>query len=246
MEEPFLWCLLFAPVDPYWYLIVLFCYYVFFAFLGILGVRFGENGGEKNHKRMLLAGAVISGFAPAVLTFFSERPALFLYRLVYHFVFFVSGIFVIRNKDVLKERLPGLFRVLLPEIILLAAVFYNDKVLDFPFVRETAAFGIVIGILSWAWNDRGSEGRVVLNWLGKNSLYIYLTHNYVTVLFRMFYKRMGIVLPGAIYIVFSLIASLLVCSFVCLMANRLWMLDIFFRPVKTMDKMLKGRHRRIE
>ena len=232
-EEFFFYCLILAPVDPYWYLIVLLYYYIIFYIW--------RDDWKSNiwTKKIFTGCFIISGLAPLIQAGLPGRTIYFVYRILYHSVFFVSGILIAQYKTLLKERLSERCWLLLPTFVFSIAILYYDRLLIVPFVRECTAFGIVFSFLSLFWNHPGLEKWTMLNWLGRNSIYIYLTHNYFTVLFRIVYKKLGITLPSGIYVGSCLITALFLCVCVCVIVKKIWVLNIFFQPTKTIRKLMR-------
>ena len=226
--ESLLYCLILAPVDPYWYLIVLFWYYMLFFALRNTWVN------EKVMKILVVACFLIIQLS------MPGRASYFVYRVLYHLVFFVSGILVEKHKVLLINDHSVFCKMLIP-IMMLAVVVavYYDGLLIVPFVRESLAFGVIFGLMLWFWRFSIRENQGILNWLGRNSLYIYLLHNYITVLFRIVYKKLGGTVPSGIYVILCLLATLGVSCCVCIGVKRVWVLDIFFQPVKTVAKIRK-------
>lgn len=230
-EEPLLYCLLFAPVDPYWYLIVLMYYYILSLFLGDgwksrLGMR-----------RLFIGSFVISGLLPTIQSVLPGRTVYFIYRILYHYVYFVLGILIIKYKAIFRKDLTSFYWLLIPLFTLFIGVFCYDGLLIYPFIRECVALSIICGLLLWFLHDSVWENHSVINWVGQNSIYIYLMHNYITVLIRVLYKKAGIVIPSGIYVIVCLTAAMLICIFICFVVKKIWILDVFFQPVKTAKKI---------
>ena len=120
--------------------------------------------------------------------------------------------------------------------ILVLGVCFND-ILIYPGVHVVIAF-FAIGVfvyleykLKWLANCKS------LIYLGKNSLYIYLMHNYFTVLFRTIYRRLDFEIRGGVYVVGNTIMTIILCLLVCELVKKVWLLDIVFKPIKTVKRV---------
>ena len=107
----------------------------------------------------------------------------------------------------------------------------------YPFVKFVMAATVSLGILSIVLNIKPISKNKLLCYLGKNSLYIYLIHNYITVVLRTVYIRVGLNIPNVIYFIGSIVITLAGCGIGQIICRKIWPLDIFFKPIKTVKRL---------
>ena len=228
----FPYCLLFSPVDPFWYLIVLLIY-------SIIGFVV-ERTNEKVRFCLLCFSFIIS----AIISIW-EREALknaaelrYLYRIGFHFVFFIGGICFIK-KDLL--RFNSKLKAVLLFVITIALLFVKQFFIPTNVIlfNEITAWACIIFLVSLISQIVLVSNNCIISFFGTNSLYIYCLHNFCTVLCRILLKTK--IYNGIIYVCTVFLTTIIICSFAILIINKIKILDIFFMPVKTIDGLRKSK-----
>ncbi len=170
----------------------------------------------------------------------------YLYRILYHGVFFVGGILFFHNKEWLamaSKKGLLLFLIALP-----ACVLYQDNMQKLPMVKELVAWLMILALISLARVVTDYTRRIkVIEYYGKNSLYIYVIHNYLTVIFRTVYNKFNVAVSPLIYITCNTVVAILICVMVCELAKRFTLINLFFQPIKETkhlrDKLFKSKNK---
>ena len=228
----FFYCLAFSPVDPFWYLVVLLLY-------SVAGFSVFRSG-TKVQIVALLVSVVVSTIILRWEIIAAENGDVlrYLYRIAYHFVYFCGGMFFI--KYLCSRFIPKRSFVLPCACILAATTCLTKIIFKMMFLGECCAW-LCIFSLVLIFVDFGALGKNrVLRFFGRNSLYVYLLHNFVTVSARIILKNIKITGGGYLPVVFF--ATLAVCSAIILFVDKILILKIFFKPVKTIQalRMHKG------
>lgn len=228
---PSLICELLLPNTLYWYLFALFYYYLFY-FLVLKRV------GEKACRRIYIISLCLTALMPCLLGRFSE--AAYLYRLVFHFTFFLTGYFLMRQKEKRFERIQS--ATWLPYLAMLCLIIGVGwkTCLRFPCVRLIIVSTIILGLLSIVLTHGKMAKNRVVCYVGENSIYIYIIHNYITSALRMIKQRLDIAISPIPYIAFCLVFTAAMCLLIQQIVQKLWPLDVFFRPVRTL-KRIRGK-----
>lgn len=95
-DDSLIVCLLYKPISPYWYFLVLFEYYIMHVLFDKIHIKYLE----------LVFAVVISGLAPVFWSIGPDKTSSYIFRALFHFVFFYYGILFV---DLYKnERLKEL------------------------------------------------------------------------------------------------------------------------------------------
>lgn len=221
---------LLLPDTLYWYLITLFYYYLLY-FLILCKLT------QKALNWVWVGSVLLSAFMPWISEQFGGLK--YLYKLPFHFSFFLTGYLLMERKGNIQEKLKN--AKWLPCLSLIGIVAGGNKeILIFPFVRVVSAFSVIAGLLHIVLRYETLSKARLLCYFGRNSIYIYVLHNYLTVAMRTIYVKMGFVVPQLIYLVFCLVFAILGCLIIREIVQKLWPLDVFFRPVRTL-KRIRGK-----
>ena len=217
------------PSTLYWYLSALLVYYIVFYLLI-------NRCNKKGLAVVCIIAFIISSFIP----FLQEMLKLngFIYKLLYHFFYFIFGYIVLGHKEKFFEKLGKLFFMPGLSIIFIALFIIFDSITQtIPFIKVIFTMAIILGLLFLVIKLKKLQINQIAAYLGRNSIYIYIIHNYITVALRTLYAKSGSNFPSVIYFVLCLIITLTLCTAVQQIAKRLWLLDIFFKPIKVLDKI---------
>ena len=221
------------PSTLYWYLFALLIYYIVFYLLL-------SKCDEKGLIAVGIIAFVVSLFIPCL-----QEPLKFngfIYKLLYHFFYFLFGYIIIVHKDEVFEKIRSQF--LMPVFSVLSIILFiifEDVTKNVPFVKAIFTLAIILGLLFIVLKLRKLKFNKVIAYLGRNSIYIYLIHNYITVALRALYIKMGFAVPTILYMIICLLVTLLVCSLIQLCCSRISILDVFFRPAKFFDKVITSK-----
>lgn len=228
-EKGLIASLLFYPVGPYWYIYVLMFYYLIFYLIL-------KNMNTLGYAIIIFLSAIVSVFLPSKFV----NEGIFIgrsYQLLYHFVYFLIGYIIYYYKDKIITFLKSSYLMtILSALTVLIYVLAND-IIKIPGIKFIMTCFIVSGILSLALKCSFIYDNKLLCYFGRNSIYIYLVHNYITVALRTLYAKLGLNFPSVIYFVLCLIITLTLCTVIQQIAKKLWLLDIFFKPIKILDKI---------
>jgi fucose 4-O-acetylase-like acetyltransferase len=231
-EFPFWYCLVLSPVDPYWYLLVLACYY--FVFVHMRSERVMKITFE-------ITAVITIIILPYIYRFSGDFRIRHFYRLLYYIPFFLSGRWYVRHCDAVKEALTRNIRLITGGgyITSILLIIWLGDVRGYPVLAPLIALllsGAVVFLtrqFSWLSDNR------ILDYLGKHSLYVYVVHNYFTVLIRVIYIKLGMEIPAILYVLLNCLLTLLGCTAIQKITGKLWLLDMAFRPVKTVQRLTK-------
>lgn len=229
-EKSFWEYLIFEPVAPYWYLIVLFYYYLF---MSKADFNIEEDSEYKRNILCIVFFCILSGILPIFFDGNSSRKWWFVYKLIYHIPFFLLGILIEQHVKIILGYLKNskiLFIIISVSFLILGVLFHNIFV--YPFVEFTIGIFIIITFVLVANSYNSLENNKLLDYLGKNCLYIYLVYNYCTVLFRVIYRKMHYDIPAEVYVLLNLCITLIICCCIKIITNKMVMLDLLFHPVK--------------
>ncbi len=228
-ERSLIESLLFYSVGPYWYIYVLMFYYLLFYLFS-----------QKVNKIGCIIIFLFSVLTAAILPSYFIDDSLFKgrsYHFLYHIVYFLLGYFIYCYKDKAISFLKS--SNLVPLISVLSVVIFvlSDNIVVIPGIKLIMTCSVIFGIISLILKFRIVYENKWLCYLGKNSIYIYLIHNYITVALRTLYIKVGLNIPSPVYFILCLIITLALCALVQKITERIWPLDIFFKPIKTMKKI---------
>lgn len=228
-ERSLIESLLFYSVGPYWYIYVLMFYYLLFYLFS-----------QKVNKTVFIIIFSISVFISAILPSYFIDDSLFKgrsYQFLYHIVYFLLGYLIYCHKDKAIAFLKSSYIVPLISAIFVVIFILADNVVAIPGIKLIMTCSVIFGIISLILKFRIVYENKWLCYLGKNSIYIYLIHNYITVALRTLYIKVGLNIPSPVYFILCLIITLALCALVQKITERIWPLDIFFKPIKTMKKI---------
>lgn len=220
------------PSTLYWYLITLFYYYLLYYLVlkKVKGVTLNI---------VWICSVLISALTPWVCGLFSGLGYMlgYIYKLFFHFTFFLSGYLLMERKMMIYNALQRAWW--LPGIALVSlAIGAYGKYMAFPFVKSLSAFAAIAGLLYIVTRYKNISDNRILCYFGRNTIYVYLVHNYFTVALRTVYMKTGIVIPTIIYIIICLAVTLSLCSLIRFCCSRINILGVFFRPAKFFDKII--------
>lgn len=216
------------PSTLYWYLITLFYYYLLYYLVlkKIKGVTLNV---------VWICSVLLSALTPWISGLCSGLG--YFYKLFFHFTFFLSGYLLMDEKKMICDALQRTWWLPCVALVGLAIRAYG-KYLAFPFVRLLSAFAVIAGLLHIVMRYKGIADNRILCYFGRNSIYVYLAHNYFTVALRTVYMKTGVIIPTIIYIINCLLVTLLLCSLIRFCCSRINILDVFFRPAKFFNKVI--------
>lgn len=219
-KESLVYCLLLAPVVPYWYLIVLLWYYL------IANWMVASSGYAK--KLLWTVSILLGVFLPIFLPI-SNRTTEYLYRILYHFVFFMSGIYFeeIKQNKYIKKTIFG------AAVLIILIGWYTGLKSELPGFRLVSAALIIYILQNFVEKYPHISKNRVMVYMGRSSIYIYVLHNYLTVAFRVIYQRIGFSMNAEIYVLLNIVGTIVICYMAEKIATHFWPLDIFFHPYKT-------------
>ncbi len=221
------------PSTLYWYLFALLIYYIVFYLLL----------SKCNEKGLIAVGIIafaVSSIIPRIQI--TLRFNGFIYKLLYHFFYFLLGYIIIVQKTKCLKKIRSQF--LMPVFSVLSIILFiifEDVTKNVPFVKAIFTLAIILGLLFIVLKLRKLKFNKVIAYLGRNSIYIYLIHNYITVALRALYIKMGFAVPSILYMIICLLVTLLVCSLIQLCCSRISILDVLFRPAKIFDKLAASK-----
>ena len=220
----FPYCLLFSPVDPFWYLIVL----LFYSLVGFLIERANDKVRICIFCMAFILGALISLWESKAIKDASEFR--YLYRILYHFVFFVGGICFIK-KDCLKlaSKTKATVMSVLVVVFLSLKMFFRPT--DIVLFNEITAWSCVLWLVALFSQFAFASCNSLISFFGRNSLYIYCLHNFCTVLCRILLRDK--INNGGGYVCIVFLITMTICTVAVLIIQRMKAVDIFFKPIKT-------------
>lgn len=226
-DKSFVYCLLFAPVDPYWYLVV----------LGLYRGAFLLMKNRRAQRGAILAGGLLSAVLPLIQDASDSWEYRYLWRIGYHLVFFGGGVLAVYwlpqiqalwNKG--KTRLTLLCGVLSAGLFCLRP--FEQQL---PFLKPLMAWALIvvtICVVSLVTEVLHGRRSLFLK-LGGASLYIYVLHNYFTVAFRVVYNRLGLQATGLMYTLANVSIAVITCMIAYSLAKKWSVIRLFFCPIKT-------------
>lgn len=209
-------CIFWKPIGPQWYLYVLAVFYLLF---GNLQIR---------HRAaalvVLLAVSMVSAFPPMVDVFLVSR-------LLYHAFFFYIGMLFMCDRNHILFSKPATCSLTAMAVILMA-VKWNDAmpVHDTPVLRNIVALGFSLMLSMLFSRVACFDKRGILNYLGKNSLPIYLIHHTVTTGSRTALAMLGLE-NGIVCVLLSFGMSMLIPLIVVNIAKRIGLYTLLFNPI---------------
>ena len=228
----FPYCLIFAPVDPFWYLIVL----LFYSAIGVFVLK-----ANKTVRMGIFACACIVSAAISVwkgLAIKNGAELRYLYRIVYHFAFFTGGICFIKNEIIkLDSNLLKYGLLVLTSVLFFIKLFF--KLNDVILLNEVIAWACILLLVAFINKLKSYINDAFLAFLGQNTLYIYCLHNFITVACRIFLKDK--INNGGGYICIVFILTMAICFIAIMLIRKIKILDILFKPVKPVIGLKKSK-----
>ena len=216
-------CLLIKPVDPYWHLIVLTLYYIvmpLFQRIQLLFQRIQFN----RCTIILLLVSIISFEIYHRIQFQDPLTSRYIYRLFYHIAWFFS-----RTKYQKIYRMGFKFRFLLLMLYPVALLLYLKGIMEANILCGITGTGLAVWC-SMILTRRGAIGG--LCYIGKYSLYIYLLHNYFTVLYRIVWNTCRLDKVNCIFYVLPNTVIAIVCCLAAKYAiDHIPLLNFTVKPV---------------
>lgn len=218
-------CFLIRPLDPYWYLWVLFFYYLFFYYADKRNVQ--EKWIWAVVITLSLAGSVfrIAGLEAFRKLFFYATP-------------FYMGIYLSKHNFVrrLGKQIWAVCGVV--SVAAMSFITATGKDLDMISIVEiVAALAISIFIIMSVTHIYFLENSRFLNLCGKYSLEIYVLHNYITAANRLILIKLGITeFYRNVVINFFMAVMIPVC--IGMVLKKAGLYPFFFKP----GRFYKGRH----
>lgn len=205
------------PVGLYWYLYTLIIFYVFVMSFHKQIIKFWKG--------TLFIALGISAFALFVI---KDSIAFQIKNITYFFVFFLIGI-LMRHFNYMFKR-EWLIVLLAAFLIITVLCFINDKCFqDAGFIQVIMSFlgsAVILGL------SQIIKKIPIVNYLGKNSLYIYLLHIYITAGFRILFiqlKISNIIINCWISIIFALFFPVIFS----IIGKKNRYIEMFFKPIRT-------------
>lgn len=229
LSHSFFYHLLFSPVAPFWYLITLIMYSV---------LTFIIKGNKKLQYILFIVALLISGIIP-IFTFWNNSKELsFLYRLFFHFVFFLGGFLFIRKNCTRKVSLSR--RIIVYCITLFSIIIYCVfNLYNKLMINEVLAWLFIVTFIMICMKLSKIFTPHILNYYGHYSLYIYCLHNFCTVALRILLKNT--ITNGGEYVCIVFLTTMIICTFAIIIIQKIKFLNIFFMPAKTIVELRKSR-----
>ena len=213
--------LLVVPLGNFWYLYVLFIFYVI---AGLTGMP----------RRSPLWALFFGGLAITVLGDHLNWYHLTLYRVLYHFPFFMMGSLLCRYRAVLKgHRLYGISLMFLSNATLYffcnhPRTWYSNWSF---MIALTSSYALI-----WAFYRLPRLAAFpVFRICGKYSLELYLLHTFFTAGLRSMLTWAGITVPW-VHAIINFILSTLVCLLIAVLAEKIPGAALLFRPGRLYDR----------
>ena len=236
-EKSLIVSLLFYPVGPYWYIYVLMFYYLIFYLILNKINKIGH----------VIVGSISIALSVILPSWFINRNVFEgrSYEFLYHFIYFLIGYISCYYKDKIIIFLKDSYIMPILSALTVAIYIFANDIIKIPGVKLIMTCLVISGILSLVLKCRFISENKILCYFGQNSIYIYLIHNYITVALRAAYIALGMVIPSIIYFVLCLIVTLALCVLAIRITAKVWILDIFFKPVKTWKKLYLNYEKKV-
>ena len=217
----------FKPIGVYWYLYVLMGLYLIFA---------NRNKLKANNTIIIIALTIISLLASALV---NKEGYLFAFRRIGYFgVIFYLGMLL--NRDEYKKPLTIAGVALAIISIILSIVFWNtgQEIYHIPAVNLITAVGFSLGIILIFQLISEKMNFKILTLVGRNSLDVYLLHVFLAAGCRMVISKVhGLSVWMSIITVF--VISLFVPILIGIVARKINVYDLFFKPYGFVEKHRK-------
>lgn len=221
-----IWC---KPIGVYWYLYVLIVLYLLFSFRQRIELR---------DRTIFIILLIIS----CCSTFFVENEGFFYVfrRIAYFGVFFFIGILLQEdNYNGGYQKISGVLTIM---ALILTFVFWSDEkeIYHIPIICLITALGFCFAIMFFFKNISDQLSPGILQIIGKNSLDIYLLHVFWAAGGRIFLRKYGFSNALITTIILFLI-SLFVPIILGIIARKLHVYDIFFKPYAFIEKIFVNK-----
>ena len=225
IEHNFLEILLQYPTNQMWYLYAISVIFLFAKFIN----------SEKTAYAVLGIALIMKTVSISSIAWLIPVPFNYLFQ---NMIWFVAGQFFVYKQIVLKKRETVI------STLLFIALFTCKTVcnLDSAFLNATLTLfglGASIGVINNLTNKRTVTGGL-WKYLAKYMLQIYLLHTIFAAGIRAILFKLGIshVLS---HMAMGLVFSFAMPIFCAVIAERIWPLNIFFFPVKTVKKLIANK-----
>ena len=210
-----LYLLVIKPMAPYWYLYNLVCYYLVTYFL----YKIIKN-------KYLKIGVLI--------VFFSLSILFFKISIIYFFVFFSIGFYI---NQINNEKSSNIYYGGFIISLILYFIFYDYQLYynQMPIIGTIIA--LIVSLSVFELFKKKNISNSFLEYIGRNSLEIYLIHCYFTAFNRIVLIKIGITNFYINFIV-NLIISIVICLFISQITKKLGIHNYIFMPFK--DKKVKS------
>lgn len=212
------------PLGNYWYLYVLFILYGLAALLRL-----------PRWKPMWLL--LLGGCAIAAADSHMDWIQLTQFRVIYHLPFFMLGSVLCRNKQLLKSaKLLGVSAMYLSAAAMLYIFLYaRNWYGNWRFLIAVCTCYVML----WQFNRFPRlSGFSLFQLCGRHCLELYLLHTFFTAGLRTLLPLWGITTPWlSVWVNFIISTGL--SLLLAVLAGKLWIMDIIFRPARLLGRFRK-------
>ncbi len=227
IDHSFFETLLKYPINQMWYLYAISVVFLFSKFID----------SEKSAYFVLGISFLLKIISICVIDWVIPIPINYLFE---NMIWFVAGQLFVYKKIVLSKRTTVILALLFIVLFACRTVYALDS-RSLNAMLTLLGVGASIGIV-YSLTKKRTAIRSVWKYLAKYMLQIYLLHTICAAGIRAVLFRFGIshIIP---HIVLGLIFSFVVPVVCAIIAERLWFLNIFFFPIKTIGERLSNRKR---
>lgn len=209
------------PISFAWFLYALFVYKIIIAVI--------DTKLKKGIYFELLVGAIATIITAIIVD--SEAD---INKVIYYFFFYVLGIAICEFKLV-DNKLVGI--LLFAVYGILFVLFFKNQTIVILFAILGAIFVLALFSTMKGFNITNCP---LLAYLGCNSLYIYIMHPVIESGVRVLFVKLGFLQPLWWVLIMTMVGIILPICYV-LLSQRIWILNIPFKPRKYLMEFKKDK-----